>query len=106
MPLFAQLFAAFFGALGTFLARIFAAKIALRVLAVGAISALGGGLVVLFNTFAAPLASAIFATSYGQLLGLIFPPVAGTCCATLLAFWVACLTYRLKVRAIEITAGI
>lgn len=106
MPIFAALFQSFFVALGTFLTRLFAAKIAIRVLAVAAITALGTGLVVLFNSTVAPLVAAAFSTQYGQFLGLAFPPVAGTCLAAIATVWVACTTYKLQVGAIKLTAGI
>lgn len=106
MPIFAQLFASFFGALAAFLARIFAARVAIRVAAVTAIAALGTGLVVAFNEFVAPLALAIFSTQYGQLLGLVFPPISGTVITGLFTLWIAAMLYRLQASAIRTTAGI
>lgn len=106
MPIFAALFTSFVSALSLHLAKLMATKIAMRLLAVGAITALGTGLMLLFNSTVAPLASAMFSTQYGQLLGLVFPPIAGTCVAAFVVLWVACTTYKLQVQAIKITANI
>jgi hypothetical protein len=106
MPVFAALISAFFTGLAGFLAKLFLAKVAMRIAAITAIAALGTGLVLLFNTLVAPLVASLFSTSYGQLLGLAFPPVAGSCIAAFVVLWGACLTYKLQVQAIRVTANI
>ena len=106
MPLFAAMVSAFFNGLALFLARLFAAKVAIRVAAVAAIGAFGTALMLTFNNFVAPLVAQLFATSYGQLLGLAFPPVAGTVLAGVATLWVACTTYKLQVHAVKVTANI
>jgi len=106
MPIFAAFIASFFTGLSAFLAKLFIAKVAIRVAAVAAIGALGTALLVLFNSTVAPLVGSLFSTEYGQLLGLAFPPVAGTCLAAITALWAACMAYRLQVQAIKITANV
>lgn len=106
MPIFAALFTAFFSSLGVFLAKLFAAKIAIRVVAVSALTALSAGVFAAFNLAVAPFVQALFSTTYGQFLGLLFPPISGTVCAALMAFWLAVMTYRLQARAIALTAGV
>lgn len=106
MPLFAAFLGSLFSALGLFLAKIFAAKLALRLIGVTAITGLSAGLMFMFNTMIAPLVQAAFTTSYGQFLGLAFPPIAGTVLATYFAAWLAVQTYRLKVRAVALTTNI
>jgi len=106
MPLFSLLVQGLFGALATFLGRMFSFRIAVRIAAVAAIVALGTALMAAFNLAVTPLASALFSSTYGQLVGLAFPPIAGTCLATITALWLAVTTYRLQVQAIKITAGI
>lgn len=106
MPLFAAFIGTFFSSLSLFLAKLFAAKVALRIAAVTAIGALSTGLMVTFNGLIAPVVAGIFSTEYGQLLGLIFPPISGTVCAGLITLWLACMTYKLQVRAIKVTANI
>jgi hypothetical protein len=106
MPLFAALFTAFFSSLGVFLAKLFAAKIAIRVVAVTALTALAAAVVTAFNVAVTPFVGAMFSTSYGQFLGLLFPPISGTVIAALMTFWLLVMTYRLQSRAIALTAGV
>lgn len=106
MPILAQFIAALFTALSSFLLKLFVARVALRVAAVAAIAGFGTLLLAAFNAYVAPLAASLFSTSYGQLLGLIFPPIAGTVLAGLLALWAAALTYRLQVQAVKVTANL
>lgn len=106
MPIFAGLVASFFSALSTFLAKLFIAKVAIRLAAIATIGTLGTALILSFNVTVAPLVAGIFSNDYGQLLGLAFPPVAGTCIAAFSALWVACLTYKLQVQAVKMTANI
>lgn len=106
MPLFAQFFGALFTALGGFLLKLFVARVAVRVAAVAAVMSLGAGMFTAFNMAVAPLVAMVFSHPYGQFLGLLFPPIAGTILSVLLAAWVSVKTYQVQRRAIEITAGI
>lgn len=106
MPVFASMVAAFFNALALFLARLFAARIAIRVAAVTAIVGFGAVLMGTFNAVIAPFVAQVFSNPYGQLLGLAFPPVAGTVLAGVATLWVACTTYKLQVAAVKVTANI
>lgn len=106
MPLLGALFTSLFSALGLFLAKMFAAKLAIRIIAVTALTALSTGLVAAFNTQMVPLVQAAFSTQYGQFIGLAFPPIAGTCLTTITTLWVACTTYRMQARAIALTANV
>lgn len=106
MPLFASMVSAFFTALGGFLAKLFIARVAVRIAAVAAITALGAVLMALFNSVVAPMVSAMFTTQYGQFLGLAFPPVSGTVIAGITAVWLGCTTYKLQVQAVKVTANI
>lgn len=106
MPILGTLLASFFTGVSTFLAKLFAARVAIRLAAVATIATLGTALVVAFNGVVAPLVSALFSTQYGQLLGLVFPPVAGTCLAAVVGLFLACAIYRLQVQAVKITANI
>jgi len=58
-----------------------------------------------FNTAVAPIAAAAFSTSYGQVLGLAFPPIAGSCLASIAAVWAACGLYGIQRRALGMMAG-
>lgn len=105
MPLFAAFFGALFSSLGVFLAKIFAARLAIRVLGVGALTALSAGLVTTFNGFIAPMVANLFSTQYGQFLGLAFPPVSGTVITVYFTAVLAVATYRMQTRAVMLTSG-
>lgn len=106
MPAFAALVSSFFGALTVFLAKMFAAKLAIRLLGIGAITAIGISFMATFNNFIAPLVMQLFSTQYGQFLGLAFPPISGTVITGITTLWIACNTYLLQVRAVRLTASI
>lgn len=104
MPALALMIQTLFSALAVFLAKLFLAKLAIRIAAVAAIVACGTALMTAFNSQIAPMVAAMFNTQYGQFLGLAFPPIAGTCMMAITAVWLACTTYSLQVRAIKVTA--
>lgn len=106
MPLLGQLFSSLFAAAVASLFRLFGAKVAVRMLAISGIAALGATLLAVFNGLVAPMAAALFTTAYGQLLGLVFPPISGTVVTGLVALWIACAVYRLKLRAIGIASSV
>lgn len=106
MPVFAAMVGTLFTALGGFLLKMFVAKVAIRVAAVAAITFFGAALLATFNYQVAPLMAQAFNTQYGQVLGLAFPPIAGTCIAALLAIYAACSLYKLQVKMTLATAGV
>lgn len=106
MPLLAAAIGTFFTSLGSFLASMFIARIGLRVTGVLAITLAGGALMLAFNEFVKPLVQMLFNTEYGQLLGLIFPPISGTVVTGLMGLWLAIQTYKLQVKAIKATTGL
>lgn len=105
MPLLGTLLASLAGSLASFLANIWAKKVGVAFLAASGITGLTIGLLILFNNLVAPLVQAMFTTTYGQFIGLAFPPVAGSCMATIGLTWTACAVYRLKVATIKISAS-
>lgn len=106
MPLFAAFFGALFSSLGVFLAKMFAAKLAIRIAGVGVLVALATALVGTFNGFIAPMLQMMFNTQYGQFLGLAFPPISGTVMTTYMSAVLAVGTYKLQTRAVALTAGL
>ncbi len=105
MPIFAAFFGSLFSALGIFLAKIFAAKLAIRIAAVAVLVTLASGLVTTFNGYISPLLSMLFNTSYGQFIGLAFPPISGTIMTLYMSAVLAVGTYKLQARAVSLTAG-
>lgn len=100
MPLLGTLLVNLFSGLAAGLAAWFAQRIASKAIVVAGIVFAVGALMLVFNSTVAPLAAQMFATQYGQFLGLAFPPVAGTCLAAITTTWLACATYKLRERAI------
>jgi hypothetical protein len=105
MPILGSLLVSLFTGLGGLFSAIFGAQIAVRLAAVAALVTFGVTLLAVFNATVAPIASAVFSTSYGQLLGLAFPPIAGTCVAAIAACWSACALYGIQRRALSMVAG-
>lgn len=105
MPILAALLSSAFTGLGALLSAIFGAQVAVRLAAVTALVGFSAALMVAFNALVAPLAAALFSTAYGQLLGLAFPPVAGTCLSVIAATWSAAMLFALQRRALSIVAG-
>lgn len=105
MPLLANLLAGLVTGLTTLISTIFGVFLAVRLAAFAAFLAFAALLVAAFNTLVAPLAEQIFSTSWGMVLGLAFPPVAGTCLAALAACWSACALYSLQRRALAVVTG-
>jgi hypothetical protein len=100
MPILGQLLVSIFGGLSALLTGIFGAKVAIRVAAFSAFLGFGAALLLVFNTVVSPLVGGMFSTSYGQLLGLAFPPISGTCVAAIASVWSACALYGVQRRAL------
>jgi hypothetical protein len=93
MPLFGGLVVALFGQLFGFLAYIFAKEVAVKLAAVVAFGVFTLALFAGMRAAIVPLASSLFSTSYGSIIGLAFPPIAGTCMLAITAVWVGCALY-------------
>jgi len=59
----------------------------LRLAAIGVLAAAYVACLTGFALFIAPLLSALFNTAYGQVIGLAFPPIAGTILVGIVALW-------------------
>lgn len=58
-----------------------------------------------FTVFIAPLISALFSTSYGQVIGLAFPPVSGTVLAGIVGLWVSLVAKNYYLKTIKLAVG-
>lgn len=105
MPLLGQLLASLFGGLGGTLAAAGTKKVATIAYAVTAFGLALAALMATFNYLVAPLVGAMFSTQYGQFLGLAFPPMAGTCMASIGTAWGSCALYKLKMQSIKMSAS-
>lgn len=105
MPLLALLLKTILGGLFSFIVAAFGARLATKVAAVASLATLYFGGVVAFSVVVAPLFGSVFDTQYGQVLGLLFPPVSGTVMAGLAVFWAALLTRRYLVSLTKVAAS-
>lgn len=105
MPLLAGLIQSLLGSLAGYLAGVFVKKAAVATGAAVAIGVCMAVLVAAFNTLVTPFIAAMFTTTYGQFIGLAFPPIAGTCLAAIGGTWAACGLYKLKIATIKATAS-
>jgi hypothetical protein len=105
MPLLGQLFVSLFGGFFGGLLKDASRKTATLVVATAAIVTAGVTLMGIFNAAVAPLVAQMFSTQYGQFLGLAFPPIAGTCLATIVGCWLGCAAYRLAMQITQTAAS-
>lgn len=96
--LFAKIFA--------FLAGYLGVKASVRLAAIATLAAIYLACLATFVALIVPLFNAIIATSYGFLLGLLFPPVAGTVTAGLMLYRTCVIGVRYTSRFLKIAAGI
>lgn len=82
------------------------AKYATRITAVTLLAAIYLSCMVTFVALIVPFFSAIISTSYGFLLGLLFPPVAGTVVAGVMLYRMCVVGVRYTSRLIKMAAGI
>jgi uncharacterized protein (DUF697 family) len=101
MPILAGLLVSLFSSLASLFALQLTKKTAFGLAAVTTLGTLYGALVVTMNAAVSPLLSALFSTSYGQFIGLAFPPMAGTCLGIIASVWSACTLYSWQKKALD-----
>ena len=102
MPILAGLLVSLFSGIATLLGTYISKKVAVGLAAATTLGTLYGGLVVLMNTAVSPLLAALFNTSYGQFIGLAFPPMAGTALGIVATVWAGCTLYAWQKKALDI----
>jgi len=105
VPIFAALVNAIGVKFFALLLAMFGAKYAVRLAALTALAALYAAGLVAFSALISPWIGAVFNTQYGQLLGLLFPPVAGTVLAALAAFWSVVIVQKYSATLLKSAAG-
>lgn len=88
-----------------FFAGIFGAKNATRIIAAGTLATIYLSCVIVFTAMIGPWLGAIVATAYGSLLGLLFPPIAGTVMASLMAYRTCVVGVRYTSRLLKMVVG-
>lgn len=87
MPLLATLLASVGSGIYALIAAIVGAKIATRLTAVAALAAIYISCIAFFMGLIEPWLATLFSSTYGQLLGLLFPPTSGSVIAGLAGYW-------------------
>lgn len=88
-----------------FFAGIFGAKNATRILAAGTLATIYLSCVILFSSMIAPWLLGVFTTAYGALLGLLFPPIAGTVVGALMTYRTCVVGVRYTSRLLKMAVG-
>lgn len=102
MPLFGVLFSGVMGGLVSFFAKFLTRKIAITSASVTALGSLTVIAIVCVHQLVNPLLSRIWATGYGTVLGLAFPPAAGICLTALAGGWACTILFKWQLRALMI----
>lgn len=105
MPVFGQLFFGFMSLFYRFMVKVVGAEWGLRLTAATTLAGLYVACAITFSIMIVPWLAAFAATQFGLLLGLLFPPVAGTVVASLGTFWACVLAKRYSVKLIKATVG-
>lgn len=103
MPILSTLLLRLLGGVYAVSLAMFGAQWAVRVTAATTIAGLYVACAITFTVMIGPWFLAFASTQFGLLLGLLFPPVAGTVVASLGTFWACILAKRYSVRLIKAT---
>lgn len=101
MPIFAALVSALFTKIMLFMGLLFAKKVALTIAGVAALATVAGVLYATMRAVVVPLAAQLFSTTYGSIIGLAFPPIAGQCILGISTVWAGCTLYSYQRTAIR-----
>lgn len=94
MPQLAVLLKSLVDRVFTWLIIKYGAEVATKLAIVTSLASLYVGSLVLFNNIVSPLVSQMFSTQFGMVIGLAFPPIAGTVVTGLFTLWAGVMTYR------------
>lgn len=106
MPLLAALINLLFGKIMLFMGLLFAKRVALTIGGIAALSTCAALLYAAMRNVVIPLANSLFSTSYGSIIGLAFPPIAGPCILSIATVWAACGLYSYQRTAIRNITGV
>lgn len=105
MPLLGTLLSSLLTGLYGLIAAIVGAKAAIRVTAAVTLATIYVACVVHFTTLIGPWIGNIFTTGYGMLLGLLFPPIAGSVVASLSAYWICVAGQKYVTKLTKLAVG-
>jgi len=102
MPALGLLLQGLMGNMYALMLALSSAKQLVRFTAMGILAAAYVACALAFTLFIDPLLGALFSTAFGMLLGLAFPPIAGTVIAGVVGLWGCVVAKRYYVKFINI----
>ena len=105
MPLLAKLISLIATSVIGFFTAVFGAVWGVRIAAALTIAGIYLSCVVYYTTMIAEWIGSVFSTAYGQILGLLFPPVAGTVMASMAAYYTCIIGKRYLTTLTKIAVG-
>lgn len=105
MPLLAAWIGSLFGAIATWLVKFVTQRVVIKGVYIATVVALTVALMAAFNGWIAPLVGQLFATQYGQFIGLAFPPISGPITTSYFTAILAVQLYKLRMRAAAVAAS-
>lgn len=105
MPLLGKLLAGILTSIFGIFGALVGAQYAVRLAGVASVAALYVASVALFSATIGPWIGSLFNTQYGQLLGLLFPPAAGTVLAALALYWASVMAFKYLSSLTKMAAG-
>ena len=105
MPLFATLVASIAAKFFALFVAMFGAKWGVRIAAAVALATGYIACVLYWSTLIGPWLLGILSTSYGYVLGLLFPPVSGTVLAGLITWWTCVAVQRYTSTLLKLAVG-
>jgi hypothetical protein len=105
MPILGSLLYALARIMYRFSLAMFGQAWAVRMTAITILAGLYVACAITFSVMIVPWMAALAATQFGMLLGLLFPPAAGTVLASLGLFWTCVLAKRYSARLIKLAIG-
>jgi len=88
MPLLGSLLLSLLKPIFDLIVGIIGIKAAIRITAISTLAAIYVSCVIYYTQMIGPWLAGLFSTAYGQLLGLLFPPISGSILASLSAYWI------------------
>lgn len=86
-------------------ARFIGVQATIRLTAVATLATIYISCVIYFTTMVGPWLAGVFSSAYGQLLGLLFPPISGSILAGLSAYWICVAGQKYVARLTKMAIG-
>ena len=105
MPIFAALFKVISLHFIAIYLAVTGGKLGVRIIVAVSVATAYIACVTAFTLLIRPLLSALFTSSYGQVIGFAFPPISGTLVASFVALWGCIVAKNYASRMVKIALG-